>query len=171
MSIIIRREENSDYQEVYELIKAAFAEAEHADGNEQDLVEALRRSESFRPELSLVAVDGERIVGHILFTEAEIGGRMQLALAPLSVRPDRQRQGIGGALIREGHRIAESLGYEFSVVLGSNAYYPRFGYVQAGTYGIQFPGEVPEEFFMAAKLKEAALECPGVIHYAPEFGL
>lgn len=64
----IRQETPQDYGAVYEVVKRAFSSARHSDGTEQDLVTALRRSESFIPELSLVAVQDGRVVGHILFT-------------------------------------------------------------------------------------------------------
>ena len=99
--MLIRQEKREDYPEVYELIKQAFASAEHADGNEQDLVEALRKSDAFLPELSLVAEEDGKLAGHILFTKANVGDRQVLVLAPLSVRPEMQRRGIGTALIRE----------------------------------------------------------------------
>ena len=95
----IRRETPNDYKEVYALISEAFASAEHADGTEQDLTAALRKSAAFIPELSLVAESGGRLAGHVLFTRITIGGQEALALAPLSVRPEYQRQGIGTALI------------------------------------------------------------------------
>ena len=85
------------------------------DGNEQNLVAALRKSKSFIPELSLVAVEDEKIVGHILFTKAVVQGVEVLALAPLSVLPDYQNRGIGLSLMKEGHSIAHKLGYEYSV--------------------------------------------------------
>ena len=67
------------------------------------------------PELSLVAVEDEKIVGHILFTKAVVQGVEVLALAPLSVLPDYQNRGIGLSLMKEGHSIAHKLGYEYSV--------------------------------------------------------
>ena len=68
--MIVRQETSGDYDEVYGLVKEAFASAEHSDGNEHDLVAALRKSAAFVPELSLVAEADGKIVGHILFTEA-----------------------------------------------------------------------------------------------------
>ncbi len=84
-------------------MKTAFETAEKSDGNEAELVEVLRKSNSYITELSLVAVENGRIVGHILFTKAYVGEHVVLALAPLSVLPKYQRKGIGFALIREGH--------------------------------------------------------------------
>ena len=121
----IRKEKMEDYNSIYAVVKAAFDSAEHADGNEQDLVEALRKGESYIPALSLVAEEKGKIVGHIMFTKARVGQTDVLALAPLSVLPEYQRKGIGTALIKEGHKIAKDLGYGYSVVLGSEKYYPR----------------------------------------------
>lgn len=141
--MIIRQEETKDYKDVYRVVKSAFDSAEHSDGNEQDLVNALRNS----------------------------GGRTQLALAPLSVIPGRQRQGIGKALIQEGHRRARELGYRYSVVLGSETYYPKMGYLPAEQYGIQAPFDVPRENFMACQLEKDAPQISGVVQYAKEFGI
>lgn len=169
--MLIRKEEPRDWEAVYSLVKEAFASAEHSDGNEQDLVNALRKSEAFIPELSLVAEADGKIVGHILFTRARAGGDIVLALAPLSVLPEYQRKGIGVSLIREGHHIAGELGYEYSIVLGSEHYYPKAGYVPASQFGITPPFDVPNENFMAYKIKADASSIYGVIQYAKEFGI
>ena len=167
----IRQETAEDREAVYEVVRNAFLSAEHADGNEQDLVEALRTSSAFVPELSLVTEEEGAIVGHVLFTKIRIGETTHLALAPLSVTPDRQRRGIGSALVREGHRIARGLGFDYSVVLGSDRYYPRFGYAPASRLGIKPPFEVPDEMFMACALRDDAPEISGTVAYAPEFGI
>lgn len=167
--MIIRKERAADYKTVYSVIKKAFDSAEHADGNEAELVNALRKGNSFIPQLSLVAEIDKNIVGHILFTKATIEKNTILALAPLSVLPEYQKQGIGTALIKEGHRIARELGYGFSVVLGSENYYPKVGYLPADTFGIKSPFDVPRENFMAYKLNENARNVRGMIRYAEEF--
>ncbi len=169
--MIIRQEHNKEFHSIYALVKAAFESAEHADGNEPDLVNALRKSDSYIPELSLVAEIDGKIVGHIMFTKLKIGNQVQLALAPLSVLPDYQKQGIGTALIQEGHTRARTLGYEYSVVLGSEKYYPRTGYLPAKNYGIFAPFDVPDENFMACKLSENAPAVCGIVQYAKEFGI
>lgn len=169
--MLVRQERPGDFEAVYAVVKAAFASAEHADGNEQELVNALRAGESYLPELALVAeVDGS-VVGHILFTRLKIGASDQLALAPLSVLPAHQGRGIGAALIREGHRRARRLGYAYCVVLGSGNYYAKFGYVPAKRYGIFPPFDVPDENFMACKLAACPHPISGMVRYAGEFGL
>lgn len=169
--MVIRQEEAKDHSTVYFLVKRAFETAEHADGSEHDLVGALRKSRAYIPGLSLVAEMDGKIVGHIMFTRAEVGDAAVLALAPLSVLPEYQRRGVGTALIREGHRIAGELGYGWSVVLGSEAYYPRAGYLPADTFGIEAPFDVPRENFMACKLFEDAPAVRGTVRYAEEFGI
>lgn len=169
--MIIRQENVKDYEEVYQLVKEAFASAEHADGNEQELVTALRKGDAFVPELSLVAEIDGKLVGYILFTKAKVGEWEVLAMAPLAVKPEYQKQGVGAALIGEGHRIAKDLGYEYSIVLGSEIYYPRFGYIPATELGITLPEGFPPENFMAVRLLDNAEMLDGSMVYAAEFGL
>ncbi len=170
-NLMIRPERKEDYPEIYTLVKRAFAGAEHADGTEQDLVNALRGGDSYIPMLSLVACRDDRLIGHIMFTKAHVGGAEVLALAPLSVLPEFQRKGVGKALVHEGHRIARQMGYPYSVVLGSEFYYPKFGYTPAVNYGIQVPDGMPSENFMAVKLDPKAEQLAGDMEYAKEFGL
>ena len=167
--LTIRQENKNDYEEVYKVIKTAFETAEHSDGNEQDLVVALRKSDNFIPELSLVAVMDNKIVGYILFTKIKIGKQEELALAPLGVLPEYQKQGIGSVLIQEGHKKAKELGYHYSVVLGSDKYYPKFGYIPAKEYGIVAPFDVLDENFMAIKLNSDEKKIEGIVEYAKEF--
>ena len=94
-----------------------------------------------------------------------------MALAPLSVKPCYQRQGVGTALILEGHKIAKELGYQYSVVLGSETYYPRVGYVPAQQLGIHAPDGIPAENFMAIPLQENAPPLRGTMAYAQECGM
>lgn len=169
--IEIRQENQKDYEEVYMVVKTAFEMAEHSDGNEQDLVVDLRNSDSFIPELSLVAVKEDKIVGYILFTKIKIENHEEIALAPLAVLPEYQKQGIGSMLIEQGHKIAKKLGYHYSIVLGSENYYPKFGYIPATQYGIQAPFDVANENFMAMKLNDTDIEITGVVQYAKEFGI
>lgn len=148
--------------------EALFA-AEHTDGDEYNLVGRLRQSRFFIPELSLVAQTGDKIVGHILFTKLKAGQTTQLALAPLAVLPDYQRQGIGGRLINEGHKIARHLGYAYSVVIGYPAYYPRFGYVDAAKFGLRASFELPKGVFMACDLQGNGLPVNAEVEYPAEF--
>ena len=169
--IKIRRENEKDYDVIYDVVKTAFSKASHCDGNEQDLVNNLRKGSAYIPELSLVANDNDKIVGYIMFTKINIGENEEIALAPLAVLPEYQRQGIGSLLVKEGHRIAKELGYNYSVVLGSENYYPKFGYVPAKVYGIKAPFEVDDKNFMAVKLNDNADKIDGTVIYSKEFGI
>ena len=167
----IRKETPKDYDAVYDLVKQAFATAEHSDGAEQDLVIALRGSSAFIPELSLVAELNGEIVGYILFTIAFVNNKKVLALAPLAVKPKYQKKGIGSQLVQEGHRIATNLGYGYSFVLGDNQYYSQFGYILAQNLGVNAPLGIPSEYFMGIKLIETAEPISGDLVYVKEFGI
>ncbi|MEM6348764.1 MAG: N-acetyltransferase [Bacteroidota bacterium] len=175
MKIQIRQEQPIDHTAVFSLIKAAFANEEYSDHQEQFLVERLRASDAFIPALSLVAERGKQIVGFILLSKIHIQGANQkhpaLSLAPVAVLPKQQGQGIGAMLIEEAHRIARSLGHERIILLGHADYYPRFGYQICANYGIKLPFEVPDENCMVIGLKENALTgVGGEVVYPKAFG-
>lgn len=133
----------------------------------------LRNSTAFVPELSLVAVVDDEIVGHIMFTKivikAEKKTHTSLVLAPVAVLPKMQGKGIGGELILEGHKVAQALGFTSVILVGHPGYYPRFGYIRASSFGITLPIEVPDEAFMACQLTENALsEVNGVVEFPQE---
>jgi len=170
MSIIIRQEKNQDFDAVYRVVENAFRKGEHSDHDEHNLVNRLRKSDNFIPELSLVAVDGDRIVGHIMFTEIKVGDHTLITLAPVAVAPEMQSKSIGKMLITEGHQMAARLGYKGSVVLGHAKYYPKFGYQKASQHGIRAPFDVADENFMALELVEGGLEgIHGTVEYAKAF--
>ncbi len=127
-SLAIRPETVHDYAAIADLHACAFGNRSH----EPMVVTLLRHRAAFDPELSLVADRDGRVVGHVLFSPHTIRllGHVVRAvnLAPIAVEPARQGQGIGGALIEEGHRIARARGYAVSFLLGHSSYYPRFGY-------------------------------------------
>ena len=167
--LTIKQESKRDYKEVYNVVKTAFQTSSQSDGKEQDLVTTLRNSNNFIPQLSLIAIKDGKIVGYILFTKINIGKHEELALAPLAVLPEYQKQGIGSKLIEEGHNIARKLGYKYSIVLGDEKYYGKFGYIPAIKYGIKPPFKVESKNFMALKLKDTNEECRGIVEYAKEF--
>lgn len=174
MKTRIRTEKVSDYLETEEVIRQAFLEAEHTNGKEWLLVKKLRSSASFTKELSIVAIYEDEVIGHILFTPVDIdsssGENFQsLALAPVSVLPKFQGQGIGGQLIEYGHSIAKKLGFKSVIVLGHAEYYPRFGYQRASGWNIKAPFEIPDEVFMAKELVPRGLDSiSGTVEYPSE---
>lgn len=170
-NVHIRQETERDHKKIYELIKTSFATAEYSDGTEQDLIEKLRKSKAYIQELALVAECDERLVGYIMFTKVKVGRKVGLALAPLAVAPDFQRQGVGSALINKGHEIAKRLGFEFSLVLGSEKYYPKFGYMPAEECGVEIPKDFPSSNFFIKPLQKNLKHVSGQVVYPNEFGL
>lgn len=167
----VRRETAADFPAVRELVTAAFGRADEA-----RLVERLRACDAYIPELALVATspDGE-VVGHLMLTRLPIhldrgGSALALALAPVAVRPDRQREGVGSALVTQALERAAALGFGAVIVLGHPSYYPRFGFLPGGAFGVRCPFDVPGEAFMARELVPGALrECEGMVVYARAF--
>ncbi|MDX1436761.1 MAG: N-acetyltransferase [Anaerolineales bacterium] len=165
--INIRPERPVDLPAIRRLNTLAFGQSDEA-----RLVDALR--ENCPDIISLVALDGDRLVGHILFSPVTLteGGRYLegLGLGPVAVLPAHQNQGIGTALIWKGINLATEQGSPFIVVLGHSGYYPRFGFQPASRIGIRSDWEVPDEAFMALVLDEAAMQGrSGVARYRPEF--
>jgi len=175
--LTIRQEEEKDYRKVFELTEEAFRTMEQSDHQEHFLVERLRKSDAFIPELSLVAENEDGVIaGHILFTKIKIENSSEsfdsLALAPVSVKPEFQNEGIGGQLILFGHLVAKELGHQSVILIGHEDYYPRFGYEKTSNFGISFPFDIPEENGMAIELVENGLKnVTGVVKYPKEFGI
>jgi putative acetyltransferase len=141
---------------------------------EAQIVEALRVNG--KVVLSLVAELEGRIVGHALFSrayiEAESGTRVEAALGPLAVLPERQRRGIGSALVRRGLEECRALGFGAVFLLGDPAYYGRFGFQPARAYGLRYAGHLDrDEAFQAVELRPGALRgLGGVVREEPELG-
>ncbi|MGG4488038.1 GNAT family N-acetyltransferase [Metabacillus idriensis] len=166
--IKIRQEAPSDISAIKKVNEAAFGQE-----NEANLIHTIRKSPSFVPELSLVA-EKEEIVGHILFSKITIdtvnGEVPSLALAPMAVKPEFQKEGIGSQLVRAGLKRCKELGYDSVIVLGHPEFYPKFGFVPASTKGINPPFVVPDEVFMLIEVKPGALDAAaGVVRYPPAF--
>ena len=167
--ITIRAEQPADEAAIHEVNALAFGREAEA-----RLVAALRGGDAFVPELSLVAVDDGQVVGHVLLSrvgiEGQAGDGSALALGPIAVRPERQRQGIGSALVRQALDEARRLGYTVVVLIGHPDYYPRFGFGPARARGLESAWPVPDEVFMVRELVPGALAgvC-GAVRYAPAF--
>lgn len=170
MTFNIRPEIPFDYPAITEVNDLAFGQP--AEGK---LVENLRKNPKFVPELSLVAEADGKIVGHILLFPIIIRSatgeeKETISLAPVAVRPDFQKKGIGEELIKEGLKSSRQFGYDSVIVLGHPEYYPKFGFKKAGSWGIKDPFGAPAEAFMALELKEGALKgAGGVVEYPEEF--
>ncbi|MCG8505448.1 MAG: N-acetyltransferase [Sphingomonadales bacterium] len=168
-AVTIREEQPGDRAAVRRVNEAAFGQPDEA-----DLVERLAGDGAGL--LSLVAEAGGGIVGHILFSRAEIAGAAEacpaVALAPVAVLPAHQNSGVGSALVREGLKRLKDAGHARVIVLGHPSYYPRFGFEPAGNYGIRCPLDAPPEAFMALALAPGALDgCAGTMRWAEAFGI
>jgi putative acetyltransferase len=169
--MILRPERPGDHDDIARLLTEAFGGPAEA-----RLVELLRASPAYIPELALVAeVDGS-VAGHILFTRVTVDdpGRETstpaLALAPMAVAPDHQRAGIGTALVLAGVERAQPRPEAAIIVLGHPEYYPRFGFEPASTYGIEPPWpDIPDDAFLVLPLPGHTKECRGVVVYPPAF--
>lgn len=171
---LIRQEQTTDFDTVFLLIEDAFKLEEYSDHREQFLVERLRKSEAFIPELSLVAEQEGKVIGYILLTKLKVkDGEKEyqsLALAPVAVATEQQGKGLGALLINYAHNKAKELGHKSVILLGHSGYYPRFGYKQADSFGIELPFDVPKENCMAIELIPDGLKnVNGVVEYPKEF--
>nr|WP_209847403.1 N-acetyltransferase [Paenibacillus sediminis] len=167
----IRTEQPKDYAAVYEINRAAFGNRD----DEAELVERIRLSEGFIPELSIIAeVDGE-IVGHLLLSKATVVGETMekevIVLAPIAVKPEYQKQGVGSKLIAEGLSRCKALGYGLVLLIGHPSYYPKFGFKPARAYGLELKKfQVPDDVFMVCELIEGTLShTEGELFYPKAF--
>lgn len=150
MDIFIRQERPEEYSSTEEMTKQTFSHEEYSDKKEHLLVNKIRKSDAFIPELSLVAINqSHEVVGHILLSKITIIDHDKvadsLALAPVSVATSFQKKGIGSQLIRAALQKAKELGFQSVIVLGHKDYYPKFGFKQAVLWNIKPPFEVPDQ--------------------------
>lgn len=168
-SFFIRPELPEDIPAIYEVNCQAFG---HED--EARLVDALRNHGDFNPDLSLVAVFNDRIIGHILFPDITIESDdaiiPALGLAPLVVLPEFQGRGLGTGLVEDGLDACRALGHRIVIVVGHPGYYPRFGFSPACSFGIEPPFVVADDVFMALALVPGALHgVHGRVRYPAAF--
>lgn len=166
-AVIVRPETSADYEQIRSLVTLTMRP------NEAELVELIRESENYIPDLALVAEQAERIVGYVLFSYITLLGpakRPVLALAPLCVRPDLQCRGVGSALVRAGLDRADARGLPLVTVLGHPDYYPRFGFEPTRRHGIEPPSnDIPEGVFMVKLLSGYEERFKGQIVYPAAF--
>ena len=119
--------------------------------DESNIVDKIRNGKNYIPELSLVMEHDNQIIGHILFSKIKIKGSNDfetLALAPMAVLPDFQKQGIGSQLVKAGLERAKAMEFDSVIVLGHKNYYPKFGFQPTSIWNIKCPFDVPDEVFM-----------------------
>jgi predicted N-acetyltransferase YhbS len=160
--MVIRRERAEEFPRIYDLVKVAFQTAKVSNGTEQDFVNQLRSGDTYIPELALVAEEDGKLVGHIMMSRAHIvNGADKFAVtyvAPLSVVLEFRNKGIGSALMKEAFKLAREMGYTSVFLVGDPAYYHRFGFKSAISFGIKHMHEIPDENVMACELVPGALK-------------
>lgn len=159
---MIRYARTADRSSIAEVVEAAFGQADEA-----RLVERLRAAGDTLFEL--VSVDEGLVNGHVLFSRLWADSqKLYAALAPLAVRPDRQRAGVGSALVRASLDSAREFGAHGVIVLGHPTYYPRFGF-SAETAGKVRSVYAGGPGFMALALEPGAFDAPVSVIYPDAF--
>jgi putative acetyltransferase len=165
--VIVRSEGPADYDEIRALVTLAMRP------EDAELVDLVRRSDHYIADLALVAEEGRALIGYALFSFVTLDGIAPgpvLALAPLCVRPDHQRRGVGSGLVRAGLQRADAHGAPLVTVLGDPAYYGRFGFEPARRHGIEPPGShVPDGLFSVRRLSGYNDRFRGRVVYPPAF--
>ncbi|GKZ12378.1 N-acetyltransferase [Haladaptatus sp. T7] len=157
----------TDTTAIRDVVTAAFERDDEA-----ILVDALRESPAYRPDLSFVARHDGDVIGHVMFTEVALSDRetAELVLAPLSVSPEHQRSGVGSRLVRVGLDAARDAGYELVFLHGDPDYYGRFGFTSAVDAGFENPFDMPDEAFQVYALSEDSLaDVGGALTYPAPF--
>jgi putative acetyltransferase len=163
----VRRADAADQEAALAVHRAAFGRDEEA-----DMAAAIVESRQFPPELSLAAIVGDRIVGHVISSWVGLEGsdRRLLQLGPIGVLPDLQGQGIGSALVRASLDATRALGEPLLLLEGNPAYYGRFGFVRADELGLVPPPEALYDWAFQVAVLDQAAELPrGRVVYPPTF--
>ena len=163
--LVIRREQPADYATVEQVVRDAFWNVYTPACTEHYLLHIIRTHPAFVPELDMVALVGEKIVGCVVYMRSFIlacnGTRYEtLTLGPIAVLPEYQRQGVGRSLISQSREAARRMGFRAILLCGDPDYYLRRGFVPAETYGICNSEGLYMEGLHACELYEGALERP-----------
>jgi len=192
VAVLIRREGETDAEAIRAVTAAAFvrpgapgqapsAQAPSAQAPpgqaplgqappEVRLVDELRASGAWIPALSLVAIGpGGDVTGHVLCTRGYVADVPVLALGPLGVRPDRQRAGVGSALMHAVLGAGDALGEPLVALLGDPGYYARFGFRLGREYQITPPVASWQPHFQVRLLTAYRPSARGMFRYAEPF--
>jgi putative acetyltransferase len=169
-SMILRPERPEDEAQIAAVVRAAFRD--HGP-QVAAFAERIRASENYIRELALVATDDTGVIGHVMLSWVGIDGGARerlLVLTPMSVRPDRQLQGVGRALVEDVLARAQTASEPAVLVEGIPAYYPRFGFEPAGPLGFEKPSpRIPDEAFMVKRLPGWHPSLAGRVVYPPSY--
>lgn len=169
---MIREESGADRDAIAVVVERAFDSVEHA-----QLVDAIRASKNFIPELSLVAEVDDQIVGHVMISYVIVRDgdvdRLVPSLSPLAVVPEFQRRGIGKALVAQVTARADARGEPLVVLEGDPNYYGRLGFEPAAAHGITIalPSWAPPQAAQVMRLRHDDASIRGHVVYPPAFDL
>jgi putative acetyltransferase len=171
MTLVIRRYEPDDLEGVRAVHTAAFRRRDDPGALpiEVTLFDRLLARGDVVPELSIVAIDNERIIGHVVCSWARVGDRTVVGLGPIGVVPERQARRVGTSLMESVLSEADRLGFPLIALLGWPDYYRRFGFMPAASLGIDAPDPAWNEHFQAKPLSRYDPSIRGPFHYAPPF--
>ena len=167
--MLVRREIPADQAAVAAVHAAAFSRGDNGQPAEVALVDALRDDGDMVPGLSLVAVAGDGVVGHVVCSRGRLDDRPSLGLGPLGVLPAHQRSGVGLALMHAVLAAADALEETEVFLLGDPAYYSRFGFVLAAPLGLLPQDPAWYEHFQVRPLAAWDPSARGTFRYAPAF--
>jgi putative acetyltransferase len=175
VTVAVRPSRDADAALILDVVEDAFNSPEHDAGEEVDIVRSTWATCPPPRLLELVAHDGRNLVGHVMAAPGLLGSGAHpethdvLGVAPLSVAPERQGEGIGGALMRAVIEHAHARGTPLLLLLGEPAYYGRFGFEAAWPLGITYaPAGKDSPHFMARRLAAYDKSLRGEFRYCWE---
>jgi len=170
--MLIRRFAAEDHEPVRRVHAEAFRRSgEPGTPVEVAILDGLIAAGDVIDPLSLVAVDDDAVVGHVVCSRATVGAHAVVGLGPIGVLPDRQRAGVGSALMHAVLAAADALDVPLVGLLGSREYYPRFGFVPSREVGVEPPARAWGDLFQVRTLSAYDPAIAGAFRYAPAFDL
>ena len=167
--MIVRQERPGDEQAVRRVVVDAFDRNDGVEPVEAGLLDELRQCDGWIPQLSLVAVVDDHVVGHAVCTRGFVGSSPCLGLGPVAVARTSQRSGVGSALVHTMLGTATGMGERVIALLGSPDYYCRFGFRPSTEFGIDPPNPGWRDFFQVRALGNSDPGMSGAFGYANPF--
>ncbi len=174
--MIVRQQQTGDYEAIRHVYAEAFRRPRFRPPQdprslppEVGLFEALWKAGDAIPELSFTALTGGEVVGHVTASKATVANDPVVAVGPIGVLPHQQGRGVGSALMEALLSAADAAQVPLVVLLGSPAYYGRFGFRPAEQLNVSPPEAGWGEAFQARPLSAYTFQLAGPFRYAPAF--